>query len=59
MKHAFFADMGGFLLQTTDEVPFPIDAKQLYYLLANDYLEYPSIDLVEIDDKNKTDGFAR
>ncbi|MCJ1386696.1 hypothetical protein MMC17_009822 [Xylographa soralifera] len=51
--------MGGFLLQTTDEAPFPIDAKQLYYLLANDYLEYPSIDLVEIDDKNKTDGFAR
>lgn len=27
MRHAFFADMGGFVLQTRDWVPFPIDEK--------------------------------
>jgi hypothetical protein len=59
MTHAFFADMGGFVLRSPDFPPFPLDAEQLYYLISNDYLEYPKLDKAIIDDKNKADGLAR
>lgn len=59
MTHAFFADMGGFLLQTDDSSMFPLDAEQLYYLVSKNYIEYPNIDKEDIEDKNKSDGLAR
>ncbi|KAJ9637303.1 hypothetical protein H2199_007590 [Coniosporium tulheliwenetii] len=34
IQHAFFADMGGFLLHAPDCPLFPIDAKQLHYLVT-------------------------
>ncbi|KAI9783679.1 MAG: hypothetical protein M1839_003527 [Geoglossum umbratile] len=61
MTHAFFADMGGFILETSDEVPFPLDAKQVHYLVTKGYLD-PSMVCVEkehIDDKNKSDTPVR
>ena len=59
MTHAFFADMGGFVLRSPDFPPFPLDAEQLYYLISEDFLAYPEIDRALIDDKNKADGLAR
>lgn len=59
MRHAFFADMGGFLLQTPDFPLFPVDGQQLLYLIENDYIPYPNIDGETIWDKNKADSFAR
>lgn len=59
MTHAFYADMGGFLLRSPDFPPFLVDAKQLYYLISLDYLEYPKLDKAIIDDRNKADGLAR
>jgi hypothetical protein len=59
MTHAFYADMGGFVLQTRDWVPFPIDAKQLHYLVTEKYIEFPGITRAEIADKNKVDGLFR
>lgn len=59
MRHAFFADMGGFLLQAPDFPPFPVDNQQLIYLIENDYIPYPTIDVDTIWDKNKADSFAR
>ena len=41
MTHAFYADMGGFILHTKDWVPFPIDAKQLYYLVTEGHVKFP------------------
>lgn len=53
MKHAFFANMGGFLLQTqyrleglntdgthrtVEWTPFPIDAEQLFYLIDHGFV---------------------
>jgi hypothetical protein len=59
MKHAFFADMGGFILRSPDEVDFPLDAAQLFYLLSKGYIQYPAVTKEEIEDRNKSDGLAR
>ena len=59
MRHAFFADMGGFVLRSPDFPPFPVDSQQLAYLVEKGYLTYPEVDGQTIWDKNKADGFAR
>jgi len=59
MRHAFLADMGGFLLQSPDFPVFPVDGQQLVYLVNRKYLPHPDIDQETIRDKNKADGFAR
>jgi hypothetical protein len=61
MKHAFLADMGYFHLQGPDYASrsFPIDAKQMLFLLRHKYIEYPNIESDEIDDRNKADSLAR
>ena len=58
MRHAFFADMGGFMLQSPDFPPFPVDGQQLLYLVQHDYIPYPNVDVESLWDKNKADGFA-
>jgi hypothetical protein len=59
LRHAFFADMGGFVLDAPDYLPFPVDAHQIHYLVANNFIAFPTIDKEAIWDKNKADGFAR
>lgn len=61
MTNAFFADMGGFVLQTKDWKPFPLNAKQLHYLVARGYIDYSQVGLDEktIEDKNGNDNIAR
>lgn len=59
MKDAFFADMGGYILHTRDQLPFPLDAKQLHYLVSKQYLPPPVLDHRVIEDKNKVDGLLR
>jgi hypothetical protein len=66
MKHAFFADMGGLILRPKDWKPFPINGKQLHYLVTHErkdtnekYLEFPKISADAIKDKNKSDGLVR
>lgn len=57
--HAFFADMGGVVLQSPDYPPFPVNAKQLHWLVTEQYIAYPNIDKNLIGDKNKADTFTR
>jgi hypothetical protein len=59
MTHAFYADMGGFILDVSDSTPFPIDAKQLHYLVMEDWVDFPKITREEIADKNKVNGLLR
>ena len=61
MTHAFFADMGGFVLHPRDWVPFPLNAKQVHYLVTKNYIPYGAvaIDKDVINDKNKSDSLAR
>jgi hypothetical protein len=51
MNHAFFADMGGFVLRTADGLAFPIDAKQLHYLVTEGYIGLPRLDKRMIADR--------
>ena len=59
MVHAFYADSGGFVLQTTDSPGFPVTAKQMHWLVAGDHLKMPEITKEEIWDKSKADFFAK
>lgn len=59
MKEAFFAEMGGFRLRTRDFAAFPLDAKQVHYLVSNGHMDLPTLNERVIEDKNKADGLLR
>ena len=59
MHHGFFANMGGFILQPRDSKPFPVNSKQLLYLVRHGYARVPRITQFEISQKSKQDGFQK
>ena len=59
MRHAFFADMGGFHLHPRSGDPFPLNATQLHWLVRNKFVEYPTITRKAVWDKSKKDTFTR
>lgn len=59
LRHAFYANMGGFVLQPRDNTRFPINSRHLQYLIAAGYIDIPTITEKEIWDKSKADGFAK
>ncbi|KAL8716495.1 MAG: hypothetical protein Q9225_006186 [Loekoesia sp. 1 TL-2023] len=59
LVHGFYADSGGFLLQTLDSSPFPVTAKQIHYLVKEKYMAIPDISEKEIFDKSKADQFTK
>lgn len=65
MRHAFFADMGGFTVRTSDGVSWPLNAQQLYYLIQRGFItEHVVHDRIfipktDIDDKNKQNALVR
>lgn len=59
MRLAFFADMGGFVLDGSDFDSFPLNAKQLHWLVVNGHLPYPETTPAEIWDKSKQDRLAK
>ncbi|KAI9699083.1 MAG: hypothetical protein M1836_003272 [Candelina mexicana] len=59
MTHAFFANMGGFILHSPDCPSFPVTARQIQYLVEHDYMPYPSIERMVLTDKNEENAFIR
>lgn len=65
LKHAFFADMGGFVLRPSDGVRFFLDAKHVLWLLEHqvistaEFEENFILDTKTIDDRIKSDTFIR
>lgn len=59
MVHGFYADSGGFILQTPDMPSFPVDTRALQYLIKEKYLELPVIKKDAILDRSKADKFAK
>ena len=57
--HGFYADMGGFMLQSPDYIEFPVNAKQVHFLVSKGYMSMPAITRREIWDKSKADKFAK
>ena len=59
LRHSFFVDMGGLHLRCPDHSSFPINSRQLHYLITRGYATYPSIKENQIRDRNKVDGTLR
>ena len=59
LTHAFYANMGGFVLHPRHGKSFPITARQLLYLVKNKFVEYPSLKRKVIQDQSKADWFAK
>ncbi|KAG8525571.1 uncharacterized protein KY384_009215 [Bacidia gigantensis] len=60
MRHAFFADMGGFLVECSGKAPIALNAEQLLLFIRKGYVDdRQCFDKAAIDDKNKHDGLAR
>ena len=59
MRLAFFADMGGFVLHPPDSESFPLNAKQLHWLIEHGFLEYPVVSSDDIWDKSKQDRLSK
>ncbi|KAJ4520088.1 hypothetical protein HRR75_001951 [Exophiala dermatitidis] len=59
VRHGFYADMGGFVFEPRNWKPFPVNAKQLFYLVEHGYINYPDINKSLIDDMDKYDGLSR
>lgn len=57
--HAFFADMGGFLLVPKDFPPFPVTNRHIIWLVKNGHLKFPDVSPGDIDDKSKQDTIAK
>jgi hypothetical protein len=43
LRHSFFVDMGGLHLRCPDHSLFPINSRQLHYLITRGYAAYPSL----------------
>ncbi|KAJ6199088.1 hypothetical protein J3E72DRAFT_239706 [Bipolaris maydis] len=66
LTYAFYADMGGMLLKIKSrnngqeyDLVFPVNSKQVLYLKNKGHIDWPCVEVRDIDDKNKTDGLAR
>lgn len=59
LRHGFYAGMGGFHLRPPNWKSFPIDVKQLHYLITRRYVQYPGLSDTHIRDKNRVDGILR
>ena len=59
LRHSFYANMGGFMLQPFDSTPFPIHGLHLIYLVKEGYMSLPQITEDEIADKSKANLLAK
>ena len=59
VRHGFFANMGGLELQPLDSPTFPVNAKQLHYLVTRNYIDYPHLDTRDMLDKSKSSKFQK
>lgn len=59
LRHAFFADMGGILLDPGGCTPFLVNARQLAYLVERGYVKELDISADDIWDKSKADTMTR
>ncbi|KIW99630.1 uncharacterized protein Z518_11043 [Rhinocladiella mackenziei CBS 650.93] len=59
LRHAYFANMGGFRLRDSTGAVFIITAKHVNHLVRKRYIELPRITTIEINDRSKSDSLAK
>jgi len=57
--HAFYANAGGFVLETPDFPKFPINATSIHYLCSKKRIDPPTITKDSIWDRSKADFLAK
>ncbi len=57
--HAFYANAGGFLLETPNFPAFPINATSIHYLCSQKRIDIPEVTRDNIWDRSKADHFAK
>jgi hypothetical protein len=59
MTHAFFANMGGLVLENRDYGRTPLAGRPLLMLLRGNHIALPSLTKEDIEDKSKADQFVK
>ncbi|KAL4932336.1 uncharacterized protein BDV17DRAFT_287864 [Aspergillus undulatus] len=59
MRHAFFADVGGFHLHPRDSNAFPVNNQPILWLMDNGYMDLPPVRKGDIWDKSKADTLIK
>lgn len=59
MRHAFFAEMGGFMLHPRDSTPFPVNNKHLLWLISKKFMDIPRVESGDIWDKSKANTLIK
>lgn len=59
LTHAFYADMGGIVIQPRGWKAFPVNAEQVYYLVSRGYMRLPQLSREQIRARAKLDRLAR
>lgn len=59
MQHAFFAEMGGFMLHPAESQPFPVNNKHIIWLIQNKNMDFPRVSTKDIWDKSKADDLVK
>ena len=59
VAHGFYADSGGFVLESPGFPHFPVSARQVWYLVDESYIKVPDLTKKEIFDKSKADLFTK
>ncbi|KIX95146.1 uncharacterized protein Z520_09062 [Fonsecaea multimorphosa CBS 102226] len=59
LRHAFYANMGGFRLRDSTGQVYIITAKHINHLVRKRYIDLPKITPLEINDRSKSDSLAK
>lgn len=59
VTHGFYADMGGITVQPAGWKSFPVNARQLIYLVERGYVPFPQIPVEEIEVRGQVDSLSR
>jgi hypothetical protein len=59
LRHAFYANMGGFRLRDRTGRIFLIGGPHINYLVRKQYIGLPNVSTLEINDRSKSDSLAK
>ncbi|OAP54523.1 hypothetical protein AYL99_10971 [Fonsecaea erecta] len=59
LRHAFYANMGGFRLRDSTGQVYIVTAKHINHLVRKRYIDLPKITPLEINDRSKSDSLAK
>ncbi len=57
IRHGFFVNMGGLELKSQGSPAFPINSRQLHYMVAKGHIRYPLLEIKQIINRSNSDYF--